>query len=327
MSRGARRGLLALGLGAMVALSGCGFSTRLLSSTGEYESYRAVRAGYTPEARLQAARSYLASFPKGRFADEVRERFGHEESDFYRLQSRTPAGLAWYLQTLPDGPHASDASLQLVELERRAAQQREDELVLRGRTMERRLARAASSRKQMTELVVGWVATLASSQAWGRPTWEQPPELLRTLRSEPEPGRCQELRCARGLTISFQVPVAGGGLEERAATFDLGLTLEGGGVSRGWVRGPALFSRFYEAAHGQALSPDPLLARAEAVSHALETVTGAFEAVAPGAQCDRGITPPVVMRRVCDGWTITVTAGDQPADDDIIEVAGPRGKP
>jgi len=319
--RAALAGLLWLGA------SGCGLGARALSTPTEYEAYRAVRAEYTAEARLRAGKRYLGSYPEGRFADEVRRRFDDEEKAFYAVQAGSLAGLGWYLQILPDGPHASEASLRLLELERQASQRRHDELVERGKSMEKRLARASASRRETVEALVGWVTALASSEAWGKPTWWQPAEVLRALRNEPDPGRCDERRCVRGRLLVFQIPVAGGGLEERAAAFDLILTLDRGRVVRGSVRGPELFSRLYEAARGQPLGSDRLMARAEAVSHALELVGGAFEAVAPGGRCDRGITPPVVMQRSCDGWQITATAGDLATDDDVIEIAGPVSSP
>lgn len=307
----------------LLLCAGCGFSARALSSPKEYEAYRTTRAGYTTEARLQASLLYLGRFPDGRFADEVRRRFGEEEARFYRASSKSEHGLEWYLRTLPEGPHATEASLMLVELAKRASEEQQDELVQRGRSMERRLALAESQRRQAVEALVGWISALASSAAWGKPTWEQPQELLRGIRGLPEPGRCDDVRCVRGRTMVFQIPVAGGGLEERAATFDFILELERGRVVRGALRGPALFSRFYEAARGRPLPRDPLEARAEAVGYALEVVGGAFEAAAPGATCDQGITPPVVLSRRCGGWRVVATAGDGPADDDVLEVEGP----
>lgn len=305
-------------------VSGCGFTSRALSSPREYEAYRATRAGYTREARLRAAKLYLGLFPEGRFAEEVRGRFETEENRFFQDRNKSRGDLEWYLQVLPDGPHASEASLLILEMERRASEQRYDELLARGRTIEQRLAKAEQLRKQTSEALVGWISALAANEAWGRPTWEQSPELIRAIRTEPEPGHCDDQRCLRSRTMVFQIPIAGGGLEERAALFDHILAVQQGRVIRGELRGPALFSRFYEAARGRPLPKDPLEARAEAVSYVLEVVSGAFEAVAPGAACDRGITPPVVFFRQCNGWRVTASAGDGTADDDVIEVEGPR---
>jgi hypothetical protein len=309
--------------GALSWIAGCGFAGRALSSPREYEAYRSTRAGYTVEDRLRAAKLYLGQFPQGRFAEEVQRLFDEEERRFFQAQRGTVAGLDWYLKILPDGPHANDAQLLTLELERQAAAQREDALVQRGRTIERRLAAAELQRRRAVEEPVNWVTALASSQRWGRATWEQPAELLRALRTEPAPGRCEEVRCLRTRSVIFQVPVRGGGLEERALTYDLLLELHRGGVVRGALRGPALFSRLYEAARGKPLPPDPLEARAEAVSHALELVGGAFEAVAPAASCDRGIRPPQILLRQCNGWRVAVIAGDGAAEDDLIEVEGP----
>ncbi len=315
-------------LAALVAtLAGCGLPARFVSSPREYEHYRATRAEYTPEGRLRAATRYLGAYPEGRFADEVRGAFEREESAFYRARSRTIPGLEWYLQVLPAGPHASEASLMLAELEKQASIERSDELLKRGRTIEQRLARASVSRRQTVDTLVGWVAALTSSEGWGRRTSEQPPELLRALRTEPQPGKCDEQRCLRSVTTTFAIPLAGGGLDERAAVFDLVLDLDRGAVRQGKLQGPALFSRWYEAARGRPVPADALEARAEAVSHVLEVLGGAAEAAAPAGRCDRPIRPPEVLRRQCDGWLITATAGDQPTDDDIITVSGPARRP
>lgn len=310
-------------LGALVG--GCELPQRAFSSSSEYEAYRATRAGYTPEARLEAGRRYLVGYPGGRFVDEVRARFEREEQAFYDLKQGSIAGLEWYLRVLPSGPHAASASLRLADLQQEAARLRGDKLLAQARASERRLSRASSSRKVVTETLVGWISVIASNQAWGRPTWQQPADMIMAMRMEPEAGRCDDLRCLRAQTLVFPVPVVGGGLEERAATFDLGLELRSGGVARASLRGPALFSRLHEASEGKPVQRDELAARAEAVGYAIELIGGAFEAVAPASLCDRGIAPPVLLLRDCGGWKIRVIAGDTPADDDVLEVEGPRG--
>jgi hypothetical protein len=310
-------------IAALGWLAGCELPRRAVSSSAEYESYRGARAAPTVEDRLKAAERYLDAYPKGRFADEVRRRFASEERAFYDRQQASLTGLTWYLVTLPAGPHASQASLRLADLEHEASLDRQDTLVAQGRASERRLARAAASRKEVVEFLTTWVSALAANEAWGRATWQQPAEVIAAFRRGVDPGVCDDLGCHRAQVLAFQVPVEGGGLEDRAFITELGLDLRRGGVARATVRGPGLFSRFHEAAVGRPAPRDPLLARTEALTFVLDLLMTSFEPVVPAGRCDRGITPPVVLRRQCDGWTLEVTSGDHPEDDDVIAVEGP----
>lgn len=307
-----------------LAAAGCGLPTRAISSPTEYRDYRETRTAWTVEDRLAAAAKYLAAHPQGRFVAEVRATFGREEQSFYDQKSQTAPGLEWYLMVLPGGPHASEASLRLSDFEARAKVHRKDQLLSEAKTIEARLSAAAASRHAAVDTLTGWIGSIAIVRTWGEATWHLPGETLLSLRGWPDPARCTDRRCSRTRSVEFQVPVSGGGLEDRAATMDFVVVLQDGGVDRIEVRGPELFSRLFEASRGIPLDPDHERARAEAVGFALDLVGGAFESVAPVARCDRPIRPPVVMSRRCDGWSIDVTIGDTPADDDIVSVRGPR---
>lgn len=321
--RGRRACVAATAMLASVSLtSGCASMTRLVAPRDDYDAYRATRAAYTVEDRLEASLGYLERFPRGRFAAEVRARFDVEEASFYARRSASIDGLDWYLRVLPAGPHAAEAAARRANLSLERSERDNDRLSLAGRATERRLARAARSRRAVVEAFTGLIAATASNEAWGRPTWAQPVALIEALRAAPDPGRCDDLRCSRVTLQKFAIPIAGGGLDERAATSELTIDLERGGVRRVTLRGPDLFSRVWEAEQGKALLADPLEARALAVGHAIDVVTGAFEGVAPRARCDRPITPPVALRRVCDGWVVVVTVGDA-ATDDVIAIEGP----
>ncbi len=300
-------------------LTGC---ARFAASPADYAAYRKTRALHTREDRLVAAKRYLGEHPNGEFVEEVRQRFVVEELAFYDAQKRSIDGLDWYLVVLPDGPHATDARLRRGELEEQAKKLRDDALLARARSLEGRLAKAEASRKEALGLTTAWLTSIAHVTSWGRPTWELPYELLTLLRAYPESGTCRDDACARFVSIPFSIPVAGGGLEERAAVMDLGLTLRGGGVRTITLRGPELFSRLFEAKRGTPRDPDALVARAEAVSFAIELVSGALAAPLPD-RCDQGITPPEVLRRACDGWSLRIVIGDTAAEDDLVEIAGP----
>lgn len=295
---------------------------RLSASPDDYAAYRKTRVLHTREDRLVAAKRYLDEHPQGVFAEDVRQRFVVEELAFYDEKKKSSDGLDWYLVVLPDGPHATDARLRRGELEEEAKKLRKDKLLTVAKTQEARLAKAEASRKEALALATAWMGASAKVTSWGRPTWELPHEVLGLLRAFPEPGVCRPEGCARFASIPFSIPVAGGGLEERAAVMDLGVALRDGGVHRITLRGPELFSRLFEAKRGVPRNPDELLARAESVSFAIELVTKALEEKLP-ERCEQGITPPEVLRRACDGWEARVVVGDA-ADDDVVEVSGPR---
>jgi hypothetical protein len=308
---------------SFAALPSCALGNRLVASPAEYGSYRETRTAWTPEDRLVAAMSYLREYPHGRFAAEVRSRFEIDEQGFYDRQSTSIPGLEWYLHVLPDGPHASAASLYLAELEARSRAQGMDALVVSARATERRLAARARGRKAVTETFVAFLGAFASENSFGRPTWELPGEALELLRGVPSPGRCDDRACRRVITIPFEIPVAGGGVEERAMVMELEVSLREGRVRQAEVRGPELFSRLWEADRGQPMEHDREIARATAVGYALDVVGGAVEAITPQGRCDRPIVPPTAILRECDGWRVEARVGGLPSEDDVVTLRGP----
>ena len=57
------------------------------------------------------------------------------------------------------------------------------------------------------------------------------------------------------------------------------------------------------------------------MGYASELLTGTFGAAMP-ASCDVPASPPVVLRKVCAGLELTLTAGDTPSDEDVVTLAG-----
>lgn len=316
----------ALALVSLVASSlGCAGAARVVASPAETDAYRRTRASYTVEDRLVAAGAYLAAYPDGRFADDVRARFLAEEARFYAHKRGRIDGLDWYLLVLPSGPHAAEASLLRADFKKREDELSRASTLRTAWSMERRLARAEHSRKQVVELVSTFLAGAAASDAWGAPVWRQPREVLDAVRGAPNAGRCDDVRCARFASVPFSLPVAGGGLDERALVFDLVIALSAGGVERLTLRGPGLFSRVYEAQQARALTSDTETARALAVGFAEELVAGTFEARMPAARCGRPVTPPEILRRACDGALLRVVVGGD-GEDDVVELSAARAK-
>lgn len=313
----------ALVLALLVSTSGCGVWARMTSTPAEYDAYRSTRMAPTREARLRASVLYLAKHPNGRFTEEVRQRFAEEEQSFFDETSRSREGLDWYLATLPAGPHAVDASLRQNELKQRDGLDVDEALLDRGRRQERRLRLADLSREKALRTFDLWMAGAMRMRSWGEPTHQMPIALISALRLGDDPGHCDDERCIRDVILPFQIPVQGGGLEDRALVMELMLTLENGGVTEIYIRGPAMFSRLWEAERGHPRDPDQETARVVAVGWALSRIEKAFEPVAPAERCNRDITPPVVLWRSCDGWTITVEVGDEATQDDTLRIRGP----
>lgn len=321
-----RRPPLPLAVLLACASVGCAGSARVIASPAETDAYRRTRASYTVEDRLVAAERYLEAYPDGRFAADVRARFAAEEARFYAQKSGRTDGLDWYLRVLPRGPHAAEASLLRAEYAKREEELSRAGVLRTAWSMERRLARAEASRKQVVELVGAFLAGAAASDAWGRPVWSQPREVLEVLRGPPNPGKCDDVRCARFASVPFSIPIAGGGLDERALVVDVVVALSDGGVSRLTLRGPGLFSRVYEAQRGRALEADAESARALAVGFAEELVAGTFEARMPATSCGRPVTPPEILRRACGGALLRVVVGGE-GEDDVVELSAEREPP
>lgn len=309
-----------------IGLAGCAPAARLIGDPAEYRAYRETRARYTTEQRLVAATKYLEAYPEGAYAGEVRARFEVEEAAFYDAQSKTSDDLEWYLHVLPDGPHAQQAHLTLSQTSLQEHAEAHDELLTAGRNQERRLKRASRSRTDVTDTFNRWVTAFSTVTSWGRPTSALPGDMTSDFRRPPDAGRCNDIVCTRVEAIPFQVPIAGGGLDERAAVYEVLFTLDNGGVRMLTLRGPALFSRVFEASRGKPVEPDEQTARAEAVSYALDLVGGTFEATLPEKACAQPIDPPTLLKRSCGGVTLTVKIGDDPSQDDVVQLEGRPGR-
>ena len=307
----------------MLSVSGCAtIRPRLWSNPAEYDTYRATRIATEPLPRLRAERAYLAAYPAGVFRAEVETAFEQEEQRFYDRRKAYKEGLEEYLVVLPAGPHAVDATLRIADIKERSGEAATDRLVMKSKGMEDRLRLASENRKAALEAVSDWVSDLASIKKLGTFTNDFP-RLSRAFdaryRERPRP-KCERDRCLRLESWPYQVPIAGGGLDELELTLQITVRRSGEDVTSVSLHGPALFSRSWEASQGVPLPKDQLGARAFAVGYVSELVGGTFASVLPPT-CDVPASPPIVMRRSCDGLELTVTAGDSPADDDTITLA------
>lgn len=307
----------------LLALSGCAVAgPRLLSSPAEYDVYRTARVAKEPLPRLRAERAYLAAYPRGAFHAEVEQAHEREEQAFYDRRKSYKEGLEEYLAVLPEGPHAMDATLRIADIKERSGEAATDRLVLKGKGIEERLRLAAENRKAALEAVSDWLSDLASVKSSGKFVNDFPklsPAFDARYRERPRP-KCDRDRCLRLESWPYQVPVAGGGLDELELTLQVTVRRTGDDVAAVVIHGPAMFTRAWEASQGVPLPKDQVGARAFAVGYVSDLVGGTFAGTLPPT-CEVPAAPPIVWRRSCQGLELTLVAGDAPSDDDSITLA------
>jgi len=312
-------------VGAVVCASllGCGsIGSQLVANNGEYLAYREVRTSERLDARLAASSAYLSAHPDGQWAQEVRPWFERAELRYWLRIKETPAGLASYLETLPDGPHAAEATALLAAYRERQEAARKELLDLSAAMTEERLAELAKQREVAQEAFVSWLGRFLAIESWGKRTSELDHEFIFAWRIDPPHGTCVDDRCAKLVQYAYELP-GGGEQSERRLVMDVVVQLDQGMVEQAKLEGPGLFSRLYEAGAKQPVPYDDPSARVEAIAYAVEVIGGAVEARMPAQRCALDTVAPVVLHRSCDGWTVTVTAAEQAGEDDVVSISGP----
>ncbi len=315
-------------LGALLlVLSSCTFSARLLSSPAEYDSWRSVHLATTREGRITASLAYLETYPEGHFSADVSALMQQDEARFYEQAKHSIEGLDWYLAVLPKGPHADEAQFMRQELSSNADEASGAALLTIARKNEKQHRHADLARKLAVDEFDRWLHAAVQMPRWDIPTHELPSELLAALRGGEAPGHCREDECSRIRVREFSLPIQGGGMEPRAIVLELLLRLEENRVREIVLRGPALFTRLWEASRPYPLDPDELDARAQAITWATDRIARAINPISPAPSCERPILPPVILIRSCQGWYIDVEAGDGVSEDDAVRLRGPTSAP
>jgi hypothetical protein len=344
----AKAALLAASLGA------CGGASTFLTSPDEYAAYRATRVEPTLEARLSAASAYLARYPGGAFAHEVRAWLRRVEPVYYDAKRGSAAGLAAYLRVLPAGAFAREAALRLGEL-RRA---REVADVAPAAETASRIDAEQEQRRRVREEIAAWVGRFLDPAAWRGPLSEAPAEVLVPYSVALPPPSCRLLeddemaaitaetegvgpgaggaagaaalpagsfRCAKVLGLPYTVKVEGGS-EPREATLEVAVIQDPAGRPRAvMIGGPDLFLRLEEARAVRALAADDAAARIGGISIAVELAGAAFRArVSADPACRRQPVAPVVLDLSCGGLELAVRAAVAPGGDDVIAIAPAR---
>lgn len=313
--------LVRLGL-ACLLLGGCASAGGLVASNDEYLAYRKVRTSARLDERLAASEAYLAVYPKGRWAGDVRPWYERAELRYWLRIQETPAGLATYLETLPQGPHAAEAAAALAAYRERQAAARKELLDLRAAVTEQRLGEIARQRDEALDVFTGWLGRFVAIDSWGEGTSRLAHETIFAWRIDPPKGACEDDQCTKPIQMPYRLP-GGGEDAERLLVLDVVFVLENGALQEARLQGPALFSRLYEVGAKRAARTSNPSVRVDAIAYAVDVVGGAVEARLPVGRCAVDPVAPVVLHRACDGWTVRVVAAENPEDDDVVSVVGP----
>ncbi|MDI1444774.1 hypothetical protein [Polyangium sp. 6x1] len=315
---------------ALVALaSGCAALRPVTTSAGEYSAFRKTHVSPTLEGRIVASARYLAQYPDGAFATEVRAFYAMAEPLYFEEHRDTAAGLHVYLAALPRGPHAAEARQKLERIAEKgpSAEGGFDRTVVGTND---RLARIAglrgAAREQITSSLRAWI----DPDAFARPLSEAKADLLVPWSlSLPWPrcswndeARGEEMRCAKLFELPYEV-TKGEGTEERQATVEVVVVEDARGRPRRvTIGGPDLFVRLEETVSGRAIDHGDPSGRAAGVSRATELVRREFSArISDDPACRKRTRAPRVLELACGGVRVVVEAALDSTEDDRIVIA------
>lgn len=324
---------------AGAASTGCEALRPLFAPSAELDVYRAYRVSAATGSRLAHAQRYLARFPQGTFAAEVRAAFEEEEPRFFEACQRTRAGVLRYLVDLPEGPHARAAQAMLLtfDVDRNEAELRD--VARRARADEARLESAAAQRRAVGETILAALGAVLDDGLYGLPAREAPPAVRAVLLGRAT-ATWGTLPASHEEDLFFVLPTRPV-RESRLLTLEVALREDDAGhVTAAVVRGEDMFVKWAEAERIAVLDPFDPGDRTEAHVHVAERLEGALERRFPTARC-KGAAPQaaqaggvgrgepggvVLVSRACDGWEVFVTAGARAGEKDTILVSGPRAR-
>lgn len=320
---------LALALVAL-ALSGCATSQSFVMTPREYGIYRRARAATTLDDRLAATHQYLAAFPEGVHAEQLRAFFAGAEPLYFARARGSVAGLEGYLRTLPHGPHVGEAAMRLRDLRAVERAERTD-LAGAARATELSLAREVERRQSVRDRLEQWVGLFLDARTFATPVVEAKATLIvpwslglpwpvcEHANSGPEAPRGPAggvRRCTKLLQLDYRA-MDDGEAQERQALVEIAVWQDQAGrpieVSIG---GPELFLRLQETvtARGAAASdPEARLGGAEIAVEVAKKTFGAQISTDP--TCKKAADSDV-LRLACKGLELRVLAGVLEGDDD-----------
>jgi hypothetical protein len=318
----------ATSIGALcVALAGCAVGERLVTSRGDYRTYRETIVGKTELDRLAAGHRYLVRYPDGRYSGEVKAWFHEHDTRFVKRAHDRPSLLRAYLKLIPNGPRSVQVHDRLTELEiHRSYQQRDtDRETAKLARVANELGEATRSRRELVRHFAALVSKLARVRAFGLPLTQLDAALASEFRG---PGglSCQPDRCFKAFTLAYSVP-SRSRFVPRKAEFELLAIAVAGRTERVELGGPALFSRVGEAVDRRAIAADSLSGRVDALARAVQVAENALEPRLPAAECARQPVAPAVLIRDCRGVRFEMYAGTAAPFHDLIVVSRSRQPP
>jgi hypothetical protein len=157
----------------------------------------------------------LEGAPRWPLCDAAQHYFQSAEPVYFRVRSRSVAGLEAYLAALPDGPHAAEALELLVGLKNE--RRREDLAERATRATLLRVEGEGRARMEAAELVGWWTHAMLAPSVWSRTFADAPADLLARFRlTAPEPTCVRtdgDERCTKDVVRAFRIRGPGGEVE------------------------------------------------------------------------------------------------------------------
>jgi hypothetical protein len=307
---------------------GCASIDAITTPNDEWIAYRKTRVSPTLEGRLVAADRYLARYPKGSFAKEVRGFFDTAEPLYFDQHRDRIEGLYLYLATLPAGPHEAEAKQRLFRLrERSGGPVGFDADALR---TDARIGRLAKARAMAREAILGPLRSFLDRDVFERPLSQAKPDLLVSwslslpwprcsLDEEAKDGRVR--KCTKLLELPYEIST-GEGAEERQATVEIVIEQDREGRPRRvTIGGPELFHRLEEIQTGRPVERGDTSAAAMALTNAVDLVRREFATnVSDDPACRKPSRGIALLLMSCDGLNLVVSPGLEPGEDDRVMI-------
>lgn len=334
MRRAARLPGLALTCALALAAAGCAAGRPFITGAAEHGLYRRARAAPTLEDRLTASQQYLARYPDGTYATEVRAFFDRAEPLYFTQSRASLTALEAYLQALPRGPHAAEATLRLRDLRALDKAERTDLQGAADAAIEN-VAREAERRKAVGFWLAQWIGLFLDPAVFRAPMADTKASLIvpwslalpwpfcERTDAGPDapkgpPGAAR--RCAKLLQLDYRA-MDDGEPQERQALVELAIWQdESGRPIEVTVGGPDLFLRLDETTTGRGASATDPEARLRGAERAVDLARTTFtEQLGRDAACKKNADTDV-LRLACKGIELRVVASSVEGEDDRFVV-------
>jgi len=299
--------VLWLALGSL----GCGAMRPLTAAPSDFRDYEelALVPHKDTGRRLSVSLSYLARHPDGAYAKDVRDRFDTEEASYFERAKDDRRIAIDYLAWLPEGPHAQQLVAVVTAFDAKV-EEREERAA---RLTEQELSQASAEREEAKDWITGAIAAEVSDV--GRALDSKLP-IVRLLGSADR--TWGELRTRRERDLPYSIPVQLG-RQPRAVQSRLEVRLSDRVVVEARLSGPSLLVRWAELDGLKGLDETSPAAREIARTHAIEALSGMFEARFPSSTCSVEGEGDLLIRR-CNGVLARVKMAESAQGDDEVVI-------